>query len=210
MKDMIRKKKELEIVLQSIPIFTEPKADLEQYQTPANIAADLLWNAYVLGDIEHLKVVDLGCGTGIFTIGSALLNAAEVIGIDADPDAVDIARQEAVERGLDEVVSFITADIGDVIEKADTVFQNPPFGAQKAHRKEADRLFMMKALEIAPVVYSFHLQETEGFVKSFFHAQGGLVTDTFYYDFPLPKLYDFHQKEKITVEVVVLRVERIE
>lgn len=207
---MIRKKKELEIVLQSIPIFTEPKADLEQYQTPANIAADLLWNAYVLGDIEHLKVVDLGCGTGIFTIGSALLNAAEVIGIDADPDAVDIARQEAVERGLDEVVSFITADIGDVIEKADTVFQNPPFGAQKAHRKEADRLFMMKALEIAPVVYSFHLQETEGFVKNFFHAQDGLVTDTFYYDFPLPKLYDFHQKEKITVEVVVLRVERIE
>lgn len=207
---MIRKKKQLEMVLQSIPIFNEPKADLEQYQTPANIAADLLWNAYVLGDIEHLKVVDLGCGTGIFTIGSALLNAAEVIGIDADPDAVNIARQEVVERGLDEVASFITADIGDVIEKADTVFQNPPFGAQKAHRKEADRLFMMKALEIAPVVYSFHLQETEGFVKKFFHSQGGLVTDTFYYNFPLPKLYDFHQKESITVEVVVLRVERIE
>ena len=207
---MIRKKKQLEMVLQSIPIFNEPKADLEQYQTPANIAADLLWNAYVLGDIEHLKVVDLGCGTGIFTIGSALLNAAEVIGIDADPDAVNIARQEVVERGLDEVASFITADIGDVIEKADTVFQNPPFGALKAHRKEADRLFMMKALEIAPVVYSFHLQETEGFVKKFFHSQGGLVTDTFYYNFPLPKLYDFHQKESITVEVVVLRVERIE
>lgn len=207
---MIKKKKQLEIILESIPTFTKPKADLEQYQTPANIAADLLWNAYALGDIEYMKVVDLACGTGIFSIGSALLNAAEVIGVDTDPDAVSIAYQEASKRGLEDVTSFITADICEVIEMADTVIQNPPFGAQKAHKKEADRLFMVKSIEIAPVVYSFHLRETETFVRKFFHSHGGLITNTYYYDFSLPKIYDFHEKEKMMVEVVVLRVERIE
>lgn len=205
---MIRKKRQLEIYLQSIQTFTNPKVDLEQYQTPAKIAADLLWNAHALGDIEGMKVVDLACGTGIFSIGSALLGAAEVIGVDADPDAVDIARQEASKRGLERVSRFETLDISDFNEEADTVIQNPPFGAQKAHRKESDRLFIAKSLEIAPVVYSFHHQETEEFVRNYFHNEGGVVTNIFRYTFPLPKIYDFHQKEEVEVEVVVLKVVR--
>lgn len=203
---MIRKKSQLEIALQSIPTFPNPKIDLEQYKTPAKIAADLLWNAHALGDIEGLKVADLACGTGIFSIGSALLGAAEVVGVDVDPDAVDIARQEASQRGLEKVSRFITADVSDFDEKADTVIQNPPFGAQKAHRKEADRLFMNKAIEVAPVVYSFHILETEEFVKNYFCQLGGEVTNIFRYSFPLPKIYDFHQKEAVKVDVVVLRV----
>ncbi len=205
---MIRKKRQLEISLQSIQTFNNPKVDLEQYQTPAKIAADILWNALALGDIEGMKVVDLACGTGIFALGSALLNAAEAVGVDADPDAVDIARKEASQRGLDKVSRFIAADVSDFNEKADTVIQNPPFGAQKAHRKEADRLFISKSMEIAPVVYSFHLLETEEFVKNYFHKEGGLITNIFRYRFPLPKIYDFHQKEEIEVDVIVLRVVR--
>lgn len=53
------------MALQSIPPHIKPKVELEQYTTPAKIAADLLWNAHALGDIEGLKVVDLACGTGI-------------------------------------------------------------------------------------------------------------------------------------------------
>jgi len=205
---MIRKKRQLEISLQSILTFSNPKVDLEQYQTPAKIAADLLWNAYALGDIGGMKVADLACGTGIFSIGSALLGASEVVGVDADPEAVEIARQEAAQRGLDEVSRFITADITDFNEKADTVIQNPPFGAQKSHRKEADRIFMAKSLEVAPVVYSFHILETEDFVRNYFHKLGGEITNIFRYSFPLPKIYDFHQKEEVEVDMVVLRVKR--
>lgn len=189
--------------------FKNPKVDLEQYQTPAKIAADLLWNANALGDIEGLKVADLACGTGIFSIGAALLGASEVVGVDLDPEAVEIARWEASHRGLDEVVRFETLDVSEFNEEADTVIQNPPFGAQKAHRKEADRIFMDKSLEVAPVVYSFHILETEEFVKDYFQKLGGEVTNIFRYSFPLPKIYDFHQKEEVEVDVVVLRVERV-
>lgn len=200
------KKRHLEMALQSIPKHLNPKAELEQYTTPASIAADLLWNVNSLGDIEGLKVADLACGTGVFAIGAALLGAGEVVGIDIDPSSVEIARQEASKRGLDKTVSFISGDIREFQEKADTVIQNPPFGAQKTHRKAADRIFITKSLEVAPVVYSFHLRETEEFVKDYFKKKGGSVTHRFYYNFPIPHIYDFHQEEVVEVEIVVLRL----
>ena len=196
------------MALQSIETFKKPKVNLEQYQTPAKIAADILWNAHALGDIQGMKVVDLACGTGIFSIGSALLGAAEVVGVDVDPDAIEIARQEASRMGLEEVSRFIAEDVLDFKEKADTIIQNPPFGAQKAN-KEADRQFIVKSMKVAPVVYSFHILETEEFVRNYFHKQGGKVTNIFRYSFPLPKIYDFHQKEEVEVDIVVLRVERV-
>ncbi len=207
---MITKKIQLEMALQSIPPHPNPKIELEQYNTPARIAADVLWNAFALGDIEGLKVVDLGTGTGIFAIGAALLCAMEVVGVDMDPKAVKIARVEASKRGLGDLTRFISLDVNSFYEKADTVIQNPPFGAQKAHHKEADRLFMSKSLEIAPVVYSFHKLETEDFVKRFFQSVGGLITHKFYYSFPIPHVYDFHQKEEVSVDVMVLRIKKLE
>ncbi len=207
---MITKKIHLEMALQSIATHPIPKVELEQYSTSAGIAADVLWNAFALGDIEGLKVVDLGTGTGIFAIGAALLGAIEVVGVDADIQAVEIARLEASKKGLEELTRFISVDVRSFNEKADTVIQNPPFGAQKAHHKEADRLFMSKSLEIAPVVYSFHMLETEKFVKQYFQSLGGLVTHKFYYSFPIPHIYNFHQKDEFKVDVVVLRIKRIE
>ena len=207
---MNTKKINLEMALQSIPSYLTPKVELEQYNTPAGIAADVLWNACALGDIEGLKVVDLGTGTGIFAIGAALLGAIEVVGVDADPQAVEIARVEASKKGLEELTRFISVNIRSFNEKADTVIQNPPFGAQKAHHKEADRLFMSKSLEIAPVVYSFHMLETEEFVKRYFQSSGGLITHRFYYSFPIPHTHNFHQKDEVRVNVVVLRIKKIE
>jgi putative methylase len=204
----IERKRHLEMILQKIPPHKSPKVHLEQYTTPANIAADILWNAYSLGDIMDKKIVDLGCGTGILAIGAALLGAEKVIGIDIDPDTIKIAELQSSKFGVDDITEFISMDVQDVIQKADTVIQNPPFGAQKAGTKNADRLFIKKATEIAPVIYSFHIKETEEFVENFFDSLGGSTTYKFYYSFNIPKIYDFHQKEKINIDVVVLRIEK--
>lgn len=204
----IKKKRHLEMILQRIPSHKEPKVHLEQYTTPSNIAADLLWNACSLGDIEGKKVVDLGCGTGIFAIGAALLGAREVIGVDVDPEVIEIAKVQASKIGVDSITEFILEDVQDLTLNADTVIQNPPFGAQKAKRKEADRIFMTKAIGIAPVVYSFHMGETEKFVEKFFNSLDGQVTYKFYYSFPIPRIYYFHEKEKINIDIVVLRIQR--
>ena len=205
---MFKRKKQLEMTLQEIPGHPDPRAELEQYQTPSIIAADLLWNAAAIGDIEGFKVVDLGCGTGIFTLGSALMGAAESVGVDVDPGALKVAESYASKMGLENVVRFVESDVMNFSEPADTVIQNPPFGAQKAHAKEADRIFMEKAAQTAPVVYSFHMKETEHFVEKFFNSLGMEATHRFYYSFPIPRIYDFHQKEKVHVKVVVLRVQR--
>ncbi len=208
-KPKIAKKRHLEMILQRIPSHPAPKVELEQYATPADIAADILWNAYSLGDIKDRKVVDLGCGTGIFSIGAALLGAREVIGVDIDSDAIEVAKIQASEMGVDNVTEFILEGVQDLTLNADSVIQNPPFGAQKAGTKNADRIFMKKAIEIAPVVYSFHIKETEEFVEKFFSSLNGSVTYRFYYNFNIPKIYEFHRKEKVNVDVVVLRVERV-
>jgi putative methylase len=209
-KPKITKKRHLEMMLQQIPPHKSPKVHLEQYTTPSSIASDVLWNAYALGDIEDKKVVDLGCGTGIFAIGAVLLGARKVIGVDIDSDALEVAKLQASKMGVDDRAEFVLENVSNFTGSADTVIQNPPFGAQKAKRKEADRIFMTKSIEIAPVVYSFHMHETESFVEKFFNRMGGHLTHKFYYSFPIPRIYQFHEKEKINIEVVVLRIQKTE
>ena len=198
----ITKKKHLEMAIQKVPKHPNPKVDLEQYSTPATIAADLLWNAYSLGDIADKKVMDLGCGTGIFAIASKLLGAASAIGVDIDKDSTDLASSYCGD------VDFICSDICDLENDfdVDTIFQNPPFGSQKNAKKGADLKFISKAIELSPkVVYSFHMASTEEFLISYFEKNDLEITHIFRYNFPIPKIYEFHTRESANVEVIVIR-----
>ena len=87
----ITRKKHLEMKLQSVPPHPNPKVGLEQYSTPSVIASDLIWNASSLGDIEGKNVVDLGCGSGILTLGCALMGANRAFGVDIDNDSITLA-----------------------------------------------------------------------------------------------------------------------
>ncbi|MFR1957487.1 MAG: METTL5 family protein [Methanobrevibacter smithii] len=198
----ITKKKHLEMAIQKVPKHPNPKVDLEQYSTPATIAADLLWNAYSLGDIADKKVMDLGCGTGIFAIASKLLGAASAIGVDIDKDSTDLASSYCGD------VDFICRDICDLENDfdVDTIFQNPPFGSQKNAKKGADLKFISKAIELSPkVLYSFHMASTEEFLISYFEKNDLEITHIFRYNFPIPKIYEFHTRESANVEVIVIR-----
>lgn len=198
----ITKKKHLEMAIQKVPKHPNPKVDLEQYSTPATIAADLLWNAYSLGDIADKKVMDLGCGTGIFAIASKLLGAASAIGVDIDKDSTDLASSYCGD------VDFICSDICDLENDfdVDTIFQNPPFGSQKNAKKGADLKFISKAIELFPkVLYSFHMASTEEFLISYFEKNDLEITHIFRYNFPIPKIYEFHTRESANVEVIVIR-----
>lgn len=198
----ITKKKHLEMAIQKVPKHPNPKVGLEQYSTPATIAADLLWNAYSLGDIADKKVMDLGCGTGIFAIASKLLGAASAIGVDIDKDSIDLASSYCGD------VDFICSDICDLENDfdVDTIFQNPPFGSQKNAKKGADLKFISKAIELSPkVLYSFHMASTEEFLISYFEKNDLEITHIFRYNFPIPKIYEFHTRESANVEVIVIR-----
>jgi putative methylase len=214
----IKKQRHLEMALESISGHPKPKIKLEQYHTPSIIASDVLWNAYNLGDIEDKNIIDLGCGTGIFTIGSVMLGAECACGIDIDLDALIMAKETSEKLGLNEKTNFIEMDINEMdinnissneIRHMDTCIQNPPFGSQLKVKKGADRIFMEKSIQIANVVYSFHMAETEVFVENYFSNLGGKITHKFYYSFSIPRTYSFHKQEAKKIEVIVVRVERI-
>ena len=203
----ITRKKHLEMRLQSIPSHPKPKVGLEQYTTPSVIASDLIWNAYSLGDVEDRDIVDLGCGTGIFAVGSALMGANSAVGVDVDEDSIALAQEVKDKLKLDNL-NFIVSDINDFDESlnADTVFQNPPFGSQRNADSGQDLRFIQKAIELeCDVLYSFHMQSTEEFLINYYADNGLEITHVFRYEFPIPKIYDFHTKEKQNVDVIVIR-----
>ena len=203
----ITRKKHLEMRIQSIPKHPKPKVELEQYATPSVIASDLLWNALSLGDIEDKSILDLGCGCGIFSIGSALLGAKSSIGVDIDEDAIEMARECAKDFDA-ENIDFIVSDVCDLTDdlEVDTIFQNPPFGSQRKADNGADLKFVKKAKNLSPdVLYSFHMASTEDFLINYYESLSFKITHIFRYSFPIPKLYEFHTHDSRNVDVIVIR-----
>jgi len=197
------KKKELEIFLQKTPDFEKPKPGLEQYITPAGIVADIIFIAFQMGDIENKIVLDLGCGTGIFSIGACIAGANKVTGIDLDKDAIKLAKKFADENKFK--IDFIVQDIRDVNVSCDTVFMNPPFGAQKSNIN-ADRRFIEKAFEKANVIYSLHLTKTVPFIEKMVSSLKGNIDFTKNYSFPIKHSQSFHSKKVVFFDVTLLRI----
>lgn len=52
-------------------------------------------------EVSESNVLDLGCGSGILAIGAAKLAARSVTAIDNDPDALDVALENAQRNGVD-------------------------------------------------------------------------------------------------------------
>jgi putative methylase len=201
------KLKHLEMALQRISSYHHPRAVLEQYQTPAPLAARLLYHALMKGDIEGKIVCDLGCGTGMLAIGAALLGAGCVKGIDSDIKAIECANANA---GLfDARVEFMVADVRDAtlpdrIGSCDTVIMNPPFGAQKAH---ADRPFIDLALAIAPVTYSIFNAGSTQFIETY-TANRARIDEKIGGVFPIKRTFSFHTRDVQEIEVEILRLIR--
>jgi putative methylase len=199
---------DLERALQQVEPHGSPKAYLEQYTLSVDVAAEWLFiAAYINDDIINKAVVDLGCGTGILALGAVFLGAKKAIGVDIDKAAVEIAEKNAEKLGIEEKVQWFTGDIGSLTGSFDTVLQNPPFGVQK---RGADRKFLLKALELAPVVYSLHKsgEGNRAFIKRFIEQHGGEVTGIFPMKLNIPRLFKFHTKRKYMVEVDLYRIVR--
>jgi putative methylase len=201
------KLKHLEMTLQRIAGYSHPRTALEQYQTPAPLAARLLYHALMKGDIEGKTVCDLGCGTGVLAIGAALLGADCVRGVDSDPKAVGGAKANAAL--LDAHVEFIVADVRDaalpgLLEPCDTVIMNPPFGSQKVH---ADRPFIDLALSIAPVTYSIFNAGSTQFIETY-TAGRAEIDERVGGVFPIKRTFSFHTHDVQEIEVEILRLIR--
>ncbi|MCD1295616.1 methyltransferase [Methanocella sp. CWC-04] len=193
------KKRKLEMLLEKVQGFERPDVTKEQYVTPAVIASELLYFAYMDGNLDG-SVVDLGCGTGVLAIGASLLGTQKIIGIDSDINALKVARKNA--EILDAHVDWVCCDVRDVHGHFDTVIMNPPFGAQE---KGNDRPFLDKALEIGYVVYSIHNAGSKDFIQKYIKGRGTL-TDVVAMKFPIRHTYKFHKKEIALIDVELYKI----
>lgn len=196
------KRKDLEMALQRVKPFEAPNPTDEQYPTPASIAADMTFLAYSQGDIAGLRVADLGCGTGMLGIAAALLGAREVIGLDQDQAALDLAKENATRVGVE--ICLVRGDVSDFQEKVDTVVMNPPFGSQRRH---ADRPFLEKAMKLSEVSYSLHNAITQDFLLELVSSAGMMGEVLKRYKLEIPHTFAFHKKAKRDVEVLLLRIQ---
>ncbi len=201
------KLKHLEMALQRLSGFSHPSAAREQYQTPAPLAARLLFHALMKGDIKGKNVCDLGSGTGMLAIGAALLGAGRVHGVDIDKNAIDVATANA--ELLQVEVEFIVADVRDAalltgLCSTDTVIMNPPFGAQKRH---ADRPFIDLALTLAPVTYSIFNAGSAQFIETY-TAERAEINERVGGVFPIKRTFSFHTQDIQEIGVEIVRLKR--
>ncbi|WP_350356130.1 METTL5 family protein [Halorarius halobius] len=187
--------------------FENPRAPLEQYHTPPDLAAHIVHHADLQGDIENRTVVDLGTGTGMLALGAALRGPERVVGVELDPAPLATARENERKVAARPDVDWIRADATRVplcLTDA-TVLMNPPFGAQTGN-EHADRAFLDTAADVARVSYSVHNEGSREFVEAFVADAGGEVTHAFAAEFDLPRQFDHHDSDRETLDAEVFRV----
>ena len=62
-------------------------------------------------DLNGRRVIDVGTGSGVLALAAARLGAAEVVGIDDDPDALRNAAENVDLNGAERRLSLVQADI---------------------------------------------------------------------------------------------------
>ena len=268
------KLKHLQSALSSVPTpqFTDPNITLEQYATSPELTSYIIYAALQNEDIGYGRtVLDLGSGTGMLSIGSAIAGSSHVTLVDCDVDAMAIARDNIEAMGIGEfdeddeegcVVEYLLAKINHVTKKGavdsrakagrgrgrgkgggrggggghspiqsvsvpidpphqvspsddgiplssncvDTVMTNPPFGT-KPGNAGIDITFLRTAIRLARrAVYSFHKTSTRQYLIKTVESWGYEIEIVAQMKFDIPKLYKFHTKDNVDVDVDLIRV----
>eukprot|EP00764_Aduncisulcus_paluster_P013006 gnl/Carplike_NY0171/6234_a8561_286.p1 GENE.gnl/Carplike_NY0171/6234_a8561_286~~gnl/Carplike_NY0171/6234_a8561_286.p1 ORF type:complete len:240 (+),score=44.91 gnl/Carplike_NY0171/6234_a8561_286:36-722(+) len=208
--------------MRDISVWAHPDHLLEQYYTPADIAAHIMFIANNDGNIEDRHIVDLGCGGGILGFGALFCGAKKVTFVDVSDESISTLKEnlkhfDLVEGDNDgQEIEIIQLDIGEEITKesyldisipsCDTVIMNPPFGC---YRKGIDTIFLSIATIITSssphgAVYSLHKSSTRSYLikRVCGWARGhGRLTILGQFKYPLERKYKFHKKDEKEIEV---------
>jgi SAM-dependent methyltransferase len=85
---------------------------------PANALYDRPAVLGLLGDVTGQRVLDAGCGPGLYA-EELVRRGASVVGFDESPEMVRLARHRLAQRGLGDAAEFRVQDLGRPIDWAD-------------------------------------------------------------------------------------------
>lgn len=159
---------------------------------------------HTFADLSDRFVLDLGCGCGMLGIAATLMGCPLVVGVDVDLDALTTCT-ENVGAFDDTPFDLILGDARDSFFRAtaaslfDTVITNPPFGTK--NNAGIDIQFLKRGLLLGRVVYSLHKSSTRSFITDKFAGAAVIAAMRF----ELPAQYRFHQKDRVEVEVDLIR-----
>jgi len=197
------RKRQLEIALSRLRHSPSPNIAFEAYDLDPNAASKLLLIADKYQDIADRTILDLGCGSGILAIGSALLGGKEPFGIDINKSSIETAKENA--KNLRVHIDLVIGDIAAVRGRFDTSVMNPPFGTR---RRGTDIMFLRKALQHSKVTYSLHKMTATSrqFLLRTIANMGGHVDALFELEIGIPRTYSFHTRRNYTVAADLYRI----
>jgi ribosomal protein L11 methyltransferase len=121
--------------------------------------------------VADRTVLDVGTGSGILAIASAMLGARHVVGIDSDPDAVRAARENLELNPAPPVVDFMVGDLAtEPLNPADVVVANLTGAALVRHQTRLSSL----VAPLGTLIASGILEEEGEAVRQAFSSAGPL------------------------------------
>jgi len=203
----MKSKTSLAVKLSKLKIFENPSAKDEQYAADSEVAADILWNAFMNNNIKGKIIADFGAGTGILGIGALMLGAKKVFFVEKDANALKICMEniKSVKEFIHGKFELINKDISEFNEEVNIVIENPPFGTKQEH---ADKVFLEKAFKTAPIIYSIHKTSTKDFVLAISKDAGFEVTRQYNFNMLLKTTMKFHSKKLQRIEVSCFRLQK--
>ena len=180
---------------------------LFRYATDGDTAARWLMGIDSMDAFEQQEqVVDLGAGNGVLGIGALLLGAKRATFVELDLAACEALEEALEHHDLLPRAQVLQTDVAQLPAlEAPLVLMNPPWGQQ---RRSADRPFLEASVSISSqVVHVMHSAKALH-LEPWASEQGWEALRWLEMDFPLPKRYAHHTKQRASTRAAVWRLEK--
>jgi len=99
-----------------IPIFIDPGMAFGS-GTHETTRLSLAMLEMCLTDRAQTELIDVGCGSGILSIAAAKLGVERILGVDTDPEAIRVSKENANKNHVEKTGTFHTGSVPEILSE---------------------------------------------------------------------------------------------